>query len=352
MIRVTARLDGDGPGVLPRQVVVVDERAHQLDDRQRRVRVVHLDGRLRGKLLERVVPFAIALHDVAHGAGDEEVLLQQAQLAPAVDRVARVEDLGDGLGVDLVLDGRDVVAGVEDADVEFVGRLRREEAQHVHRLAAVADDGHVVRHADDRLGVDPFRRVDTVHGGVGDGAEDRDGQRLVAALQEPGRAAVEPVVGLLVLEAVDEGLAEEAELVVDAVAETGIVERGQGVEEAGRQTPETAVAEGRVGLEGLELLEVDAQLRHDRLGVRIEAQVREVVPEGAAHQELHGEVVEPLGILLAIAALALPHGVEGRPAHGHGQRVQLLAHRGLAPDFATGEAEEGLDTFTKVNIAA
>ena len=57
----------------------------------------------------------------------------------------------------------------------------------------------------------------------------------VEPLDLPGVAEVEPVVGLLVLEPVDDRLAEHAVLVADAVAPGGEVERGHGVEEAGRE---------------------------------------------------------------------------------------------------------------------
>src|SRR5438093_365278 len=63
---------------------------------------------------------AIALHDVANGAGHQEVLLQQAQLAARLNGIRRIEDLGDRFGVDLVLHRGDVIAGIEDADVELV----------------------------------------------------------------------------------------------------------------------------------------------------------------------------------------------------------------------------------------
>ena len=55
----------------------------------------------------------------------------------------------------------------------------------------------------------------------------------VEPLDLPGVAEVEPVVGLLVLEAVDDRLAEHAVLVADAVAPGREVEGGHGVEEAG-----------------------------------------------------------------------------------------------------------------------
>ena len=86
VIRVTAGLHRQRPGGLPRQRVLVDERAHQLRDRQRRMRVVEMDGHLRREFIEVVVALQVALHDVAHGARDQEVLLQQPQLAPEATR--------------------------------------------------------------------------------------------------------------------------------------------------------------------------------------------------------------------------------------------------------------------------
>ena len=59
----------------------------------------------------------------------------------------------------------------------------------------------------------------------------------------PRVAEAQPLVGLLDLPAVDDLLLEDAELVADAVAERGHLQRRQRVEEAGREAPEAAVAE-------------------------------------------------------------------------------------------------------------
>jgi hypothetical protein len=57
-------------------------------------------------------------------AGDEEVLLLEAQRLPLVALIVRVEHLGDVLGVDLLLDGAAVVALVEELQVEIAGGAR------------------------------------------------------------------------------------------------------------------------------------------------------------------------------------------------------------------------------------
>ena len=62
---------------------------------------------------------------------------------------------GNVLRGDLLLDGANVIAPVEDLDVEVFRGAGREQAQPVHRLPQVADDRHVGGHAHNDLGVDP-----------------------------------------------------------------------------------------------------------------------------------------------------------------------------------------------------
>jgi hypothetical protein len=121
------------------------------------MRVVELDGGLGGELAPReVVAVFEAAHDVGQRAGDEEVLLHQAQFLAGLGGVVRVEHLGDGLGDGLLTQGIDVAAFVEDLEIEVLIRLRLPEAEHVHRAAVVADDGNVPRQAEQALGFDPL----------------------------------------------------------------------------------------------------------------------------------------------------------------------------------------------------
>ena len=71
-----------------------------------------------------------------------------------------------------------------------------------------------------------------------------------------GDSSFEPRVGLLALISVVDLLLEKAVIVVDAVAVSGHPERGQRLEEAGRQPSEAAVAQRGVGLGGDQLVEV------------------------------------------------------------------------------------------------
>ncbi len=63
------------PRLLPRQVSLVHQETHQLRHRQRRMRVVHLDGDPIGKRGEILMLFQIPANHIADRAGDQKVLL-------------------------------------------------------------------------------------------------------------------------------------------------------------------------------------------------------------------------------------------------------------------------------------
>ena len=80
-------------------------------------------------------------------------------------------------------------------------------------------------------------------------AAEADLLRLVHLGDEPGVAQAKPVVGQLHLLAVDDLLLEDAQLVADGVAGGGDLQGGHGVQIAGGQTAQTAVAQASVGLQ-------------------------------------------------------------------------------------------------------
>ena len=121
VVGVAGGVDGQLPGLAPLDVLAVEEDPHQLGHDQRRMRVVHLDEDLVGERQPVVGVHLEAADDVLHRAGDEEVLLAQAQLAAGVDAVVGIENLGQVLGHDLVFHRLDVGAAAEILEVEVVG---------------------------------------------------------------------------------------------------------------------------------------------------------------------------------------------------------------------------------------
>ena len=106
----------------------------------------------------------------------------------------------------------------------------------------------------------------------------------------PGVAVAQPLVGALDLPAVDDLLLEDAELVADAVADGGNLQRGHRVEEARGEAAQATVAEARLVLASREFGEVESQLADRLTHFVVDTEVQEVVAEMGTHQELCGEV--------------------------------------------------------------
>jgi hypothetical protein len=125
--------------------VHVHEQAHELWDRERGVRVVELDRVLVCEVLDRRFLQQDASHEVLQRARDEEVLLLQAKLLAREALVVGVEDLGDVLAADLLVDRAPVLAGVERFEVELFFDDRGPQPQEVGVVRVEAQDGRVVR---------------------------------------------------------------------------------------------------------------------------------------------------------------------------------------------------------------
>ena len=212
--------------------------------------VVHLDGDLGGEQLELVAMLlAEAAHDVADGTGNQEVLLNQAQLLAADYGVGGIQHARDVFRLDLLLDRAYVVATIENLDVEIFGSAGGEQAQPIHRLSQVAYDRHVGRNADHGLVARPALPEIVLIVALGFHlAVEIDGDRFVGVLNLEWRAVGLPAIGLLALKAVEDFLAEEAVLIIDAVTEAGHAERRHGFQHAGGETSQAAVAQAGIGL--------------------------------------------------------------------------------------------------------
>ena len=116
----------------------------------------------------------------------------------------------------------------------------------------------------------------------------------------PGVAELQPLVGVLDLPAVAEFLAEDAELVAQAVADGGHAEGGHGIHVAGGETAEAAVAETGLGLLVGERLEVDADGGERFAALLGEAEVEQVVHEVRAEEKLRREITDDADVALAV----------------------------------------------------
>jgi len=336
----------DLPGLVPRHLVLIEQNPHHLRHRQRRMRVVELHRDLLGKIVEGLVVLAVGTHNIAHGAGDQEVFLHQAQLLAGLHRIGGIKHFGDAFRGDFVGHGLQIITLVENLHVKFGGGARGEQPQVVDGFAVVADDRHVVRHADDELPIQPDGLRLAVRAGFLDHlAINRNQAGAIVAFDQPGRGFARPTVGLLTLVAVDDFLLEQAELIVDAVPKARHVERRHRIEQARRQPPQAAVPQRRVALRVANRLQIDLHLGCGLAGPMINPQIVKIVAQQLPHQKFHRQVKHAFDLQFLIALLGGHHPVDHALAHrqrhrhedvvggrffplqGHGI-LHVIAHRG------------------------
>ena len=332
VVGVGNRVDGDLLGDLPRQVLLVHQDAHQLRNDQRRVRIVDVEGNLlRQQIHVGAVDALEVLQGVLQGRGDQEVLLHQAQLLAVVGVVFRIEDLGD-LSSDgvAVLGGAVVIAGGELLQVEVLGQHGAPHAQAVDDLVVVAEDRQIIRHSDDVFGILQGDIVLAAHPVFRDAAAETDGHSVALGRNLPGIAVGQPLIRHLDLLAVNDALTEQTVLVADGAAHGRQIQGGERIQEASGKTAQTAVAQSRFRLLVQHAAQGQTQLIESLFVFLGGAEVEQVVVQPAAGQELDGEVVQALGLLLTASFLfkaPLQHDlVTDGGSHG---RVDLLRGRFL-----------------------
>jgi hypothetical protein len=234
------------------------------------------------------------------------MLLPQPELAALRRAVVGIEHPRQRFALHLAGLGIEVGAAVECPQVEGVDRLDAPQPQRVDRRMAVPGHQVVVRHRDDVLGVEPVG----LEAAVLDTAAEADAIGPLGPLDVPRIGLLEPSVGLLHLPAVGDLLAEHAVFVADAVADAGQPEAGGGVEEAGREPPEPAVAECRAGLERHQLVETDP-VPIQRLAAFVHQPRRhQGILQFPCQQKLHrqiGHLLEALLLNDAVGLVPAPH---------------------------------------------
>jgi hypothetical protein len=100
------------------------------------------------------------------------------------------------------------------------------------------------------------------------------------------------------------------------------------IEEAGRQAAEPAVAQPGVGLLFQQAEPIEALLLDGLPGEGVEQEVRDVVGQGAAQEELHREIVHALGIAALVGVLRAQPSLGEDVPHGAGEGLEAVPRAG------------------------
>ena len=257
------------------------QQTDQLRDDHAGVGVVDLDGGVVCQIMVVAAPGGALGKDQLCTGRDHQVLLIHPQTAAGFIGIVRVEEEGQILVDSGLIEGNAVM------DDALVNGVQIEQVQGVG-ASLVAGDRQLVQPGGVLL-ARQFHRV----GGVG--------------LFRPAVGS-QPRVGLFVLHAVLKGLMEQAEVVPQTHAVAGQVQRCQRVEEAGSQTPQTAIAQRRLRLYLFNVGKALSGSSQRRPGFVVQPQIDEVVGQQLANKEFGADIVQlaPGDRLHAVGAL-LPH---------------------------------------------
>ena len=152
------------------------------------------------------------------------------------------------------------------------GVLHVEQVQPVGPVVVRPGDGHVPQH---RPQLEPAK-----------------GDRKTRPRGDQPALRLDPGIGGLPLLVVREALMEKSIVVIEAHAVPLEAQGGDGVQEAGRQAAQPAVAQGGLRLLFLHRVQVPAPAGQQLPHLLPDAQGEQVVVQQLPHQELRGEVVE------------------------------------------------------------
>ena len=309
---------GNRPGVIPAQLMLVDQHAQQFRNGDGRVRVVELNHFEVRQLCQLAARQMMTAQNVRHGAGALEILLHQTQFFTRQMVVVRVEDFGQLLGVDTLLLGTQEIAVVEFGQVERMSVLRLPQAQRLRHAVTVAKHRQIPGFTGD--GESRFPEALLC-----DFPTDADLHVQLRIVAEPRVGIAVPVIWRFHLVTISERLTEQAILIVEAIANGGLANRCHGVKEAGRQATQTTVTESRVNLFFQQVSQVDVVRFQHITHLLIPAKVQQIVARQAANQEFHRDIVD-----VTLAFDGLRHGLSiqllcERPAH----RLPPLVRRHL-----------------------
>ena len=163
------------------------------------------------------------------------------------------------------------------------------------------------------------------------------------ALEFPWIAEAQPFVGIFLLPALRNDLAEQAEIVADAIADGGDRQRRHAFHEACGQAPEAAIAEGGVRFAFAQVGEADAEIAKGCLEHRQQPHIVQRVREQPADQKLQRQIIDPLAAGVVALLFADQPAVHDTVAQRQRRRLVPVVTRGHRRVLADRKRQLGED---------
>ncbi len=241
-----------------------------------------------------------------------------------------------------------MVTGIEAFQVQVFHSPCTPQTQGVHTGAAPAHYRGVISNGAHGFVGRPH--LDQLAGGIRQGfdaAAKADRVNHFGPLKLPRVAEVQPALGLFLLPAIHNRLAEQAVLIANAVTVAGNAQGRHAFHKARRQAAKAAVAERRVGLQQADAFQVDAQFGQGFARNLQHAEVAQAVVKQAADEEFQREVINPL-LAFAVNTARMVHPVvDHLVAGGQGNGFKPVVVEGVVGVFTHRVSEFGQDSIAE-----
>src|SRR5262249_138039 len=196
------------PGSVPSKLRFVEQNPHQFRHRHCRVRIVELYG----DLFRKRRPVGIAAletpYEIGERAGHQKIFLDEAQALPHPGGVVGIEEACEGFGFERLGHRTNELPVTERLKVEVIGRRCGPEAERIDGFATVTYHGTIERNTDQTRWASR-NRAQAAAADL-EGAIKFDFNPFLRASNLPRIRKTEPVVRLLLLPPILDGLLKDA----------------------------------------------------------------------------------------------------------------------------------------------
>ena len=320
MVGVGEHLAGDFKRLIPAELMLINQQAHQLRNRQHRMGVVKVNRNFVCQVSKGFMQLIMAVENILYRRGDEEIFLTQAQLAPGVGRVVRIQYPGDVFGMVFIFHRREVITLIKFTEVNLAAGLGAPQTERVGRIGIKTRDNLIVGFRQDLFGFNPARLFTFL---LNASAEAHFVTRIMP-FKFPRVAVLEPVIRRLFLPAVNDVLLKHPVVIADTVTTTRQAQGRQRIEETGGQAPKTAITQPRVILFVNQLFKVQPHLFQRAVHIFVDAQRQQGVRKRTANQKLHRQVINLAYFLRKLSTIRAQPALHHTVADGKQRGVEPL----------------------------
>ncbi len=229
-----------------------------------------------------------------------------------------------------MFDSLQIVAIVEIIQVEPFSGLDSPQGQQIDRIVVISRHRRLVGNRQHILRIHPIHPVISLFTGIGNGAPIKaDGLHTSQPRRFPGISTKQPVIRFFHLLPVFNFLVKDAVLISNAVSFGRYRHGGHGIQETGRQTAKTPIAQPRVEFLFIHIFKHHPQPVNRLPRTLFHVQVQHGVLKRPAHEKFQGKVVHPLSIRRLVPFLGFQPSVHETCSNRDGQALVFFIGRGV-----------------------